>query len=418
VAFNGTAHDGSETLVAAQLAEIVRVTGSRIAPVTGVTLSGLTFAHTSTDYFLPYTVPSGGDWSFHDGGMVRLAGTEGCSVLSNVFLAPGGNGLQISEHNRATVVRGNHFAWSGASSIVSAGLGGGTPTGGADFPEGTVIEGNLMREIGVYVKQSGGLYQGVSANLTLRGNVMYNAARAAVNVNDGFAGGHLLTQNLLFNSVRETNDHGAINSWDREPYAWRPWDPTNVTPLPMLETRNFIINNYNGVWGLCHDDGSNGYTDTFNFLPWSGTKNYLGFNKTSVGNYFLYSDYSPRALAATAAGELTEGNGWNACAMSYGTNALPTDLADVWTGNTCICASSSRFFDFNGCNDKAPLDGNSPLFSKNVYASDDNNYQMKCGAQTWSLAQAQALGVDVGSVLVPVPSTAAIIAAARDLLQF
>ena len=127
-------------------------------------------------------------------------------MLSCVFSAPGGTGLQISEHNRATVVRGNHFAWSGSSSITLAGLGGSTPTGGPDFPEGTLVEGNLMREIGVYVKQSGGVYQGVSANTTLRNNVMFNAARAAVNVNDGFAGGHLITQNLLFNSVRETND--------------------------------------------------------------------------------------------------------------------------------------------------------------------------------------------------------------------
>lgn len=211
-----------------------------------------------------------------------------------------------------------------------------------------------------------------------------------------------------------------MRAGDREPYAWRAWDPTNVAPLPMLETRNFIINNYNGVWGLCHDDGSNGFVDTFNFLPWSGTKNYLGFNKTSIGNIFLYSDYSPRQLAAVAAGELPgDGNGWNACAMSYGTNALPTNLTDVWANNTCICASSSRYFDFNNCNPAAPLDGHSPLFSNNVYASDDNKYLMKCGGTTWaSLAEAQAAGVDVGSVLVPVPSTADIIAAARDLLQY
>jgi hypothetical protein len=42
----------------------------------------------------------------------------------------------------------------------------------------------------------------------------------------------------------------------------------------MTETRNFVVNNYNAVWSLCHDDGSNAYTDTFNFLPWSGSKNY------------------------------------------------------------------------------------------------------------------------------------------------
>jgi hypothetical protein len=105
--------------------------------------------------------------------------------------------------------------------------------------------------------------------------------------------------------------------------------------------------------------------------------------------------------------------------MSYGTQKLPTNLTDVWEGNTCICARASSFFAFNGCNGAAPLDGNAPLFSNNVYSSDDNAYEMKCGSATWSsLAQAQAVGVDVGSVLVPVPSTAAIIAAARDLLQF
>ena len=182
VAFNGTAHDGSETLIAAQLAELLRITGTRAAPVRNVTLAGLTFAHTLTDFFLPYTVPSGGDWSFHDGGALRLSGTEGVRVLSCVFDAPGGNALMLSGHNRATTIQGNSFAWTGSSAIVSAGTGGGELTGGDDFPEGTLIEGNLMREIAVYVKQSGALYQGVSANLTLRGNVMFNAARAAVNI--------------------------------------------------------------------------------------------------------------------------------------------------------------------------------------------------------------------------------------------
>ena len=47
---------------------------------------------------------------------------------------------------------------------------------------------------------------------TLRGNVGYNAARALVNINDGAFGGHLLERNLLFNAVRETHDHGPVNS--------------------------------------------------------------------------------------------------------------------------------------------------------------------------------------------------------------
>ena len=67
---------------------------------------------------------------------------------------------------------------------------------------------------------------------------------------------------------------------------------------------------------------------------------------------FLYADYSPQLLAAVAAGEMpSDGKGWNACAMSYGTHALPANLTDVWTGN--ICARGSSVFSMNGCNPTA-----------------------------------------------------------------
>ena len=104
--------------------------------------------------------------------------------------------------------------------------------------------------------------------------------------------------------------------------------------------------------------------------------------------------------------------------MSYGTAALPADLIDVWTGNTCICSSGAHFMSFNGGNEASPLDGHVPHFSGNTYASDDGNYAFPCGKATWNLTQAQAAGVDVGSVLVPVPTTDEVVAAAHALLQF
>ena len=48
-------------------------------------------------------------------------------------------------------------------------------------------------------------------------NVAYNGPRAAVNINDGFCGGHQIRGNVLFNWVRETQDHGPINTCE-----WRP----------------------------------------------------------------------------------------------------------------------------------------------------------------------------------------------------
>ena len=241
IAFNGTNATGADTLVAAQLPEILRLTGSAASPVAGVTLLGLTFAHTLTDYMLPYTVPSGGDWSFHDGGQVRLSGTQGVSVVNCTFFAPGGNGLMVSGYNRATRVLDSEFAYTGASAIVSAGLGGGALDAGApNFPEGLLIQGCVGREIGVYVKQSGFFYEGVTANFSVLGCVVFNAARAIININDDFAGGHLVQSNLMFNGVRESHDHGNLNSWNREPYAWRIGSEA-VIPLPIVVTRNFIV---------------------------------------------------------------------------------------------------------------------------------------------------------------------------------
>ena len=47
---------------------------------------------------------------------------------------------------------------------------------------------------------------------TLRGNIMFNMPRAAINFNDGFGGGSLVEGNLIFNTCRESGDHGPINT--------------------------------------------------------------------------------------------------------------------------------------------------------------------------------------------------------------
>ena len=105
--------------------------------------------------------------------------------------------------------------------------------------------------------------------------------------------------------------------------------------------------------------------------------------------------------------------------MSYGDQPMPAEWADRWAGTTCITQDGGRFFDLSGCSANAPLDGSRPFFSNNTYASDNSVYSMKCGSTTYTLAEAQAAGVDVGSVLLPaVPSNDEIVAAARSLLQF
>ena len=70
------------------------------------------------------------------------------------------------------------------------------------------------------------------------------------------------------------------------------------------------------------------------------------------------------------------------------------------------------------CNAASPNDGHVPIFSQNKYANPPGVYEFRCGKSSWNLTAAQAMGVDVGSVLIPLPSTADIVAAGRALLEF
>ena len=95
---------------------------------------------------------------------------------------------------------------------------------------------------------------------------MYHGPRAAINFNDGLGGGSVVENNLLFGMVRETNDHGPFNSWDRVPFKTTmgdPSDPKGITPNVNHVRHNFIINTGSsglgktgGLWNLDHDDGS------------------------------------------------------------------------------------------------------------------------------------------------------------------
>ena len=75
--------------------------------------------------------------------------------------------------------------------------------------QGTRIESNIIRESGIWEKQSSCFFQAKTAATTLYRNLCFNLPRAGFNFNDGAAGGDEVHQNLIFNSCRETSDHGT-----------------------------------------------------------------------------------------------------------------------------------------------------------------------------------------------------------------
>ena len=109
-----------------------------------------------------------------------------------------------------------------------------------------------------------------------------------VNFNDMMGGGDKVIRNLIFNSCRESGDHGEnqffrlnylattntkliiingslsptgpINSWDRQPYLTKHRDgkTPSFNPIPREIIGNFIIANYGADQGVDNDDGEKG----------------------------------------------------------------------------------------------------------------------------------------------------------------
>ena len=245
--------------------------------------------------------------------------------------------------------------------------------------------------------------------------------------------------------MRETTDHGVFNDWDRNTYQAHADDPSNLETAPITMDQNCFINNYRAYFPIDNDDGSNAYVQTRNLLLWGGAKNLMGYNKAFLGNAFVYVDYSPitspavralglelgedtaamrakypRHLSSQPGGGLGSGNGVSTCAATVAPWASATlGLADQFRDNTCIASSSSHFFDwYSPCNTTKPTDGSMWLMSSNIYRSADGGYQNRCDKESWSLAQAQALGVDVGSVNTTLPSTDELVALGHAMLDF
>jgi hypothetical protein len=142
-----------------------------------------------------------------------------------------------------------------------------------DHPVNTEVAHNLVHELGAFEKQSSMFFNAKSCSAHVHHNVFFNGPRAGINQNDGFCGGHRYQANLIFNTCRESGDHGPFNSWDRQPFAMT----AESMPVPAVTeiAYNFIFADYDGVKALDHDDGSSLYDDHSNviFMGW-GQKTY------------------------------------------------------------------------------------------------------------------------------------------------
>ena len=231
--------------------------------VEDVTIQNLGFRETAGTYLAPdWSAPSGGDWSLHRNGAIFLQNVSNITIRHCRFEKLDGTAIFLSQKTRHVTIEHSSFAWLGENAIATWGETKDYDGTEENFPMYTVIQHNLMRELGIYQKQSSAVGQCKAAMTTIRNNIMFNMPRAAINFNDMLGGGDIVEGNLIFNTCRESGDHGPINTWDRQPFLTTlryGTDTPSFDPIPRIIRHNLIFANYGASQGVDNDDGSSWY---------------------------------------------------------------------------------------------------------------------------------------------------------------
>ena len=316
----------SAVLEATRLRSLVEFRGDEAKPakpVKWVTLRGLIFRHAARTVMDNREPLLRSDWTIYRGGAVFFDGAEDCALEDSFIDQVGGNAVFVNNYNRRVAIRGTHIAKAGANGICFVGdpqaarsplfnyyhtqeLGHIDRTPGPktnNYPADCVVEDCLICQTGRVEKQTAGVEIDLAQDITVRHCSIYDLPRAGINIGDGCWGGHLIEFCDIFDTVKETGDHGSFNSWGRDRF-WRPaidevdaW-VAQAPDLPLLDVVKPIqlLNNRwrcDHGWDIDLDDGSSNYVIKNNLCLRGGIKNREGFKRVVENNILVDGGYDP-----------------------------------------------------------------------------------------------------------------------------
>ncbi|MEQ1798768.1 MAG: PDZ domain-containing protein, partial [Lacibacter sp.] len=172
-----------------------------------------------------------------------------------------------------------------------------------NYPAECTLYNNLMFELGYVEKQSAGVQLSMCQSITVSHNTIDDVPRAGINVSEGTWGGHIIEYNDVFNTVKESGDHGSFNSWGRDRY-WHPDKNVldtiveNHYDLTMLDVVKPIIIRNNRFrcdhgWDIDLDDGSSNYIISNNLCLNGGIKLREGVNRVVENNIMINNTFHP-----------------------------------------------------------------------------------------------------------------------------
>jgi len=316
---------------ATRLRTLVEFRGDEANPVKWITLRRLVFRQAARTVMDNREPLMRSDWTIYRGGAVFFNGAEDCALADSVIDQVGGNAVFVNNYNRRIAIRGTQIAKAGANGICFIG----DPKAarsplfnyyqtqkleeidrtpgpkGNNFPADCLVDDCLIYLTGRVEKQTAGVQIDLAQNITVRHCSIYDLPRAGINIGSGCWGGHVIEFCDIFDTVKETGDHGSFNSWGRDRF-WRPnigevdaW-VKQVPELPMLDVVKPIVlaNNRwrcDHGWDIDLDDGSSNYIITNNLCLNGGIKLREGYGRVVENNVLVNNGGHPHVWYAECA---------------------------------------------------------------------------------------------------------------------
>jgi hypothetical protein len=305
-----------------QIKHLIEMRGSESNPVCNVTVEGLDLTQTLRTFMEKYEPLLRSDWTIYRGAAVFFEGAEHCALKNCNLYNLGGNAVFFSNYNRDCEISGSHLTRIGASAVCFVGNPDAVrspsfeyrqfvPSAEIDrtkgprnnnYPADCRVHDNLIHGIGLFEKQITGVELSMCRAITVSHNTIYGTPRAGINISEGTWGGHILEYNDVFNTVRETGDHGSFNSWGRD----RFWYPVRETLDSLLTTdhRELVLadaiettvirhNRFrcDRGWDIDLDDGSSNYHIYNNLCLNGGLKLREGFYRVVENNILINNTF-------------------------------------------------------------------------------------------------------------------------------
>ena len=329
-----------------------------------VTIENITFERSARTFMDTKEPVLRSDWTIYRGGTILIRRSVNCSLDRCVFLDIGSNCVFVDGDNDNIRISRTYFSNIAASGVCFVGwpesvrnplfecnqthslreIDLATGPRSNDYPKNCTVEDCLIEHVGTVEKQAAGVQIAMAYGITVRNCTVCHTSRAGINISEGAFGGHRIEGCDVFDTVRETSDHGCFNSWGRDRF-WRlrDVDDREVWKYALLDmvAPNVITRSRfrcDRGWDIDLDDGSTNYIITENLCLNGGIKLREGFFRTvhhniAVNNTMHFHAWYPES------GDVVENNILH---EPYSIYAMPDDWGKRIDNNILFTAGQTE----------------------------------------------------------------------------